>query len=80
MLAVLSEGEKGEEENIDNDDHRGVQTIRRPFDYEAFRLLFRQSPLKLFLNTSDCMKFDIFYQIKNIKLHIVTDIKEKFKR
>ena len=39
---------------------RGVQTIRRPFDYEAFRLLFRQ--------------------IKNIKLHIVTDIKEKFKR
>ena len=28
------------------------QTIRRPFDYEAFGLLFRQSPLKLFLNIS----------------------------
>ena len=40
---------------------RGVQTIRRPFDYEAFRLLFRESSLKLFLNISDYMKFDIFY-------------------
>ena len=46
---------------------RGVQTIRRPFDYEAFR----QSPLKLFLNISDYMKFDIFIcQINNIIFYV----------
>ena len=33
----------------------------------------------MFLNISDYMKFDIFYLIKYIKLHIVTDIKEKRK-
>ena len=64
-------------------------TLPRGTDDKSFGLQSLSCPLQaayyFFLNISDYMKFDIFYikisninfLYKNIKLHIVTDIKEE---